>query len=133
MSGRASSNAGNSGNAMRIDAGRAADIVDGAARVVALPPEPSGLRREAFVVRDAAGELHAYLNRCQHLPITLDAGSRAFHAPDGRHIMCRTHGATYRLDDGMCIAGPCTGRALISLRLELDGERLSIVLDDAAG
>jgi nitrite reductase/ring-hydroxylating ferredoxin subunit len=118
---------------VRIDAGRAADIVVGAARVVALPPEPSGLRREAFVVRDASGELHAYLNRCQHLPITLDAGSRAFFAPDGRHIMCRTHGATYQVDDGMCIAGPCTGRALIALRLELDGERLSIVLYDVAG
>jgi nitrite reductase/ring-hydroxylating ferredoxin subunit len=118
---------------VRIEVGRAADIVEGTARVVALPPEPSGWRREAIVVRDAAGELRAYLNRCQHLPIPLDAGSRSFFGPDGRQLVCKTHGATYRLEDGMCIAGPCTGRALVALRLEHDGERVSIVLDDAAG
>jgi nitrite reductase/ring-hydroxylating ferredoxin subunit len=122
-----------SGPSARVDAGRAADIVQGAARVVPLPPEPSGLRREAIVLRDAGGVLRAYLNRCQHLPITLDAGSRAFLGPDGRYLVCRTHGATYQLDDGMCVAGPCVGRALIALRLELDGERLAIVLDDSAG
>ena len=114
----------------RIDAGLAADLVPGSTRVVALPPEPTGLRREAIVLRDAHGALRAYLNRCRHLPIPLDGGSRHFFHPDGRHLMCKTHGATYQLDDGMCIAGPCTGSALVALRLEHDGERIAIVLDD---
>lgn len=112
-----------------VDAGLAADIVEGIARVVPLPPDAAGLRREAIVLRDREGELRAYLNRCQHLPIPLDAGSRAFFGPDGRHLVCRTHGAAYQLHDGMCVAGPCVGRALVVLPLQLDGERIRIVLD----
>ena len=113
----------------RVDAGLAADIVEGIARVVPLPPDAAGLRREAIVLRDAAGVLRAYLNRCQHLPIPLDSGSRAFFGPDGRFLVCKTHGASYQLDDGMCVAGPCIGRALTALPLLLDGERIGIVLD----
>ena len=119
--------------AMRVEAGLAADIVEGIARVVPLPLDAAGLRREAIVLRDADGELRAYVNRCQHLPIPLDSGSRSFFGPDGRFLVCKTHGATYRLDDGMRVEGPCTGRALIALRLELEGEHLRIVLDDVRG
>jgi len=115
--------------ATRIDAGLAADVVEGTARVVPLPPDAAGLRREAIVLRDAAGELRAYVNRCQHLPIPLDSGSRAFFGPDGRYLVCKTHGASYRLDDGRCVAGPCIGRALTALPLEHDGERIRIVVD----
>lgn len=115
--------------ATRVDAGLAADLVVGIARVVPLPPDAAGLRREAIVLRDADGELRAYVNRCQHLPIPLDSGSRSFFGPDGRYLVCKTHGASYELRDGMCVAGPCIGRALIALRLELEGEHLHIVLD----
>jgi nitrite reductase/ring-hydroxylating ferredoxin subunit len=123
---------GRSLDTARIDAGIAADIVEGITRVVPLPPEPSGLRREAIVLRDGDGVLRAYLNRCQHLPIPLDSGSRAFLGPDGRHLVCRTHGAAYQLHDGLCVAGPCRGTALVSLRLDQVGERIAIVLDDVA-
>jgi nitrite reductase/ring-hydroxylating ferredoxin subunit len=115
---------------VRIDAGLAADILPGAVRVVALPLDALGLRREAIVLRDESGKLRAYLNRCQHLPIPLDAGGRAFLSPDGRELVCRTHGASYRLHDGFCTAGPCTGRSLIALRLEEEDQRLRIVLDE---
>ena len=117
---------------VRVDAGRAEDVTAGSARVVALPPDRQGLRREAIVLRDEQGTLRAYLNRCQHLPITLDAGSRAFFDRDGRELLCRTHGASYRLHDGLCTAGPCIGRSLVALPLEQDGERVWIVLDASA-
>jgi len=112
----------------RIDAGRADDLAPGTVRVVALPPEAHGLRREAIVLRDQQGVLRAYLNRCQHLPITLDAGSRAFLDRDGRELLCRTHGATYRLHDGLCTGGPCVGRSLLALPVEQQGERVWIAL-----
>ena len=114
---------------VRLDAGLAADLVPGSVRVVAMPPDAAGLRREAIVLRDGSGQIRAYLNRCQHLPIPLDAGGRAFFSPDGGHLLCRTHGATYQLHDGLCVAGPCIGSTLVALRVELEGERVAVLLD----
>jgi nitrite reductase/ring-hydroxylating ferredoxin subunit len=112
---------------LRIAAGRASELTPGAVRVVQLPPE-GRIPREALVVRDASGVLRAYLNRCQHLPIPLDGGSRRFLARDGAHLQCGTHGARYRLSDGHCIEGPCLGRSLIALELEQSGDDLTLLL-----
>ena len=36
----------------------------------------------------------------------------------GLYFQCRTHGALFRLSDGLCIAGPCNGKPLrpVSIR-----------------
>ena len=43
--------------------------------------------------------------------------------------MCGTHGARYRLDDGMCVEGPCLGKALESVVVEVAHE-LAWLVDD---
>jgi len=96
-----------------------ADVVAGNVRVVALPRDGHGRPREALLLRDDAGVLRVYLNRCQHLPIPIDGGSRDFLTPDGAHLRCGTHGALYRLQDGLCIAGPCEGKALEAVPFEI--------------
>lgn len=78
--------------------------------------------REALVYRDEGGEVRCFVNRCRHLPISLDAGSREFLDRKRRHLVCNTHGAMYRLDDGVCERGPCEGERLEELPLvERDG------------
>jgi nitrite reductase/ring-hydroxylating ferredoxin subunit len=114
---------------MRIFAGAVDDFAIGEPRIVALPPDRHAPRREALIVRDEHGELRAYVNRCTHLPIPLDAGSRQVLAPDRRHFLCRTHGALYRVADGACTAGPCEGRALQSIAIELDAGRVFLLID----
>lgn len=84
-------------------------------RVVPLPSDDLGRPREALIVRAPDGTLRAYLNRCRHLPVPLDGGSRQFLSRDGEHLLCGTHGALYRLDDGFCVEGPCEGESLIAL------------------
>jgi nitrite reductase/ring-hydroxylating ferredoxin subunit len=113
---------------MRIPAGSETQIVQGQVRVVALPRDAHGTPREALLLRDLEGRLRAYLNRCQHLPIPLDSGGRKFLTASGEHLQCRTHGARYRLDDGFCVDGPCVGRALESLVIEVDATLVYIVL-----
>jgi nitrite reductase/ring-hydroxylating ferredoxin subunit len=76
-------------------------------QVVALPRGEDKRPREALVLLGGDGEPRAYLNRCRHLPIPLDSGSRRFLSNDGEHLLCGTHGALYRRDDGVCVAGPC--------------------------
>ncbi len=75
----------------------------------------------AFVVR-SAGLVHAYLNQCRHIPVELDWEPGRFFDSSGLYLVCATHGATYRANDGVCIEGPCTGRRLQALEaVEFDG------------
>ena len=99
------------------------DLTPGVVLPVPLPPGHDKRPREALVLLGTDGEPRAYLNRCRHLPIPIDSGSRQFLTHDGRHLLCGTHGALYRLDDGLCIAGPCIHLTLEMLKIvETNGE-----------
>ncbi|MFG6138053.1 Rieske (2Fe-2S) protein [Halomonas sp. B23F22_10] len=76
--------------------------------------DPQGQGRDSlFVVRTGQASVVAYRNACPHV-----AGARMawkkdrFLSSDGRHITCFAHGALFRLEDGLCVAGPCPGRRL---------------------
>lgn len=92
-----------------------------------LSPDAFGRPREAIVLLDDSDQPHAYLNQCRHLPIPLDAGSRQFFF--GGELQCLTHGARYRLRDGLCVAGPCRGASLVALPLEITTS-LVFVIDE---
>jgi len=113
----------------RVHVGAADSIVSGTARLVALPRRPSSPPSEAIVVRDATGVVRAYLNRCRHLPIPLDGASREVLDAERTHLECRTHGALYRLEDGLCIDGPCEGLSLLALPLEERDGELYLLID----
>lgn len=115
----------------RVEVGPAAEIGPGDVRCVPLGDDEFGLPREAIVLRDQDGTLRAYINACRHLPIPLDSGSREFF-DDGpeRHLLCNTHGALFRRDDGMCIHGPCKGMPLIPVEL-VDDEGILFLIEPA--
>jgi nitrite reductase/ring-hydroxylating ferredoxin subunit len=96
-------------------------------RVVRLGLDERGLPDEALVLRDREGQVRAYRNLCKHLPIPIDSGSRRFLAPDGTHLLCRTHGATYRPEDGLCIEGPCQGDSLDAFAVDEEDGVLYVV------
>ena len=102
----------------------------GEVRIAPLPRPKQGPPREALVLRDHAGELRVYLNRCQHLPIPLDGGSRRFLSADGSHLECGTHGALYRLDNGHCVDGPCEGESLERIAFTVEGATVKLVVDE---
>ena len=70
----------------------------------------------AFAVR-YDGQVHAYLNRCAHMPMELDWKPGRFFDVEGLLLVCSTHGAMYAPDTGACLGGPCTG-ALVRLDVE---------------
>lgn len=74
----------------------------------------------AFAVR-YQGHVHAYLNRCTHVPMELDWQPGQVFDTTGRWLMCATHGAIYQPDTGACAGGPCRG-GLVKIELrEGDG------------
>lgn len=66
---------------------------------------------EALILHRRGQEVRAWRNVCPH------AGRRLEYAPgkflrDQKHLICAVHGATFRLEDGQCIAGSCRGAYL---------------------
>lgn len=72
---------------------------------VGVPPS------DIFVVRRGAN-LHAYINSCPHTGAPLDWLPNLFLSADGQLIQCAMHGALFRIEDGVCVAGPCVGARL---------------------
>ena len=67
------------------------------------------------------GQVHAYLNRCTHVPMEMDYQADQFFDDTGRWLLCATHGAAYQPDTGSCAGGPCRG-GLVKIPLsECDG------------
>jgi nitrite reductase/ring-hydroxylating ferredoxin subunit len=87
-------------------------LARGEVRIVPIEDDEYGMPREVLVLRDLDGHLRGYLNVCKHLPIPLDSGAREFLDDGKRHLVCNTHGALYRIDDGVCIEGPCVDEVL---------------------
>jgi len=79
--------------------------------------EHEGEEAAAFVVR-FNGQVHAYLNRCAHVPVELDWMEGEFFDDSGVYLICSTHGAIYAPENGVCLGGPCSGKSLIKLPVE---------------
>lgn len=71
------------------------------------------------------GRVRAYVNRCPHAGYMLNWGSNNFFAPETNCslLICTAHGALFMPDSGQCVAGPCTGKSLRSIEIEIvDGQ-----------
>ena len=71
-----------------------------------------------FVVR-SGDTVRGYLNRCPHAGHPLDLLPQRFLTADGSLILCSSHGALFEKATGYCVAGPCMGRALTPLALQV--------------
>lgn len=75
-----------------------------------------------FVVRHGTG-VRAFINRCPHLGTPLNWTPDRFLDLERKHIVCATHGAVFRRDDGFCLSGPCAGESLEPVPVEVrDGD-----------
>lgn len=70
----------------------------------------------AFAIR-YNGRVHAYVNRCAHVPIELDWLHGAFFDMYRHLLICSTHGALYDPATGHCVGGPCRGGRLKPVRV----------------
>ncbi len=91
----------------------------------------SGPFPEGGVLVCTASGVRGWRNVCRHLAVPLDRTDPGRLAtPDGRHLVCGEHGALYRPEDGLCVAGPCLGARLRPLPVVIRGGKA--YLDTAA-
>jgi len=78
-----------------------------------------------FLVRQGA-QVFGYIDRCPHAGLPLATFGDRFLTREGDLILCSSHGALFRPRDGICIGGPCAGKALWPWRVRVeDGEVLA--------
>ena len=73
--------------------------------------------------------VYGYINRCPHTGGPLDWMPDQFLSLDKRHIQCATHAARFRLDDGVCVAGPCAGDHLTAVPLQVEAGNVYLLTD----
>ncbi len=73
---------------------------------------------KGFVVRQG-NDVFAYQNSCKHLGHPMNWKPDSFLTQDRANIICSSHGAIYEIDTGLCIGGPCLGKSLSVLPVEI--------------
>ena len=86
--------------------------------------------REIFVVRQG-DRVYAYFNQCPHTGGPLDWVPDQFLNLEQDHIQCATHAALFRIQDGLCVAGPCSGDRLTAVPAHVEDG--AIVIRPGAG
>jgi nitrite reductase/ring-hydroxylating ferredoxin subunit len=93
---------------------RADEIAEGVAKGF----EDAATGEGRVIVIRRAGRFHAYRNVCPHQGTPLNFLPDRFLDRVGRRLLCTTHGALFRIEDGLCLAGPCRGAHLERVTIE---------------
>ena len=109
----------------RYDLMRFEVLSDPGSMAALLPGEPP---RAVMIIRRGAG-VYGYVNRCPHIGAPLDWQPGQFLSYDRHFIQCSLHNATFRIEDGECIGGPCAGKYLE--KVEVFYDEGMIVYDDS--
>jgi nitrite reductase/ring-hydroxylating ferredoxin subunit len=97
---------------------RVDEIPDGDAIGVDVPSSTGGF---ALIVMRQGERVFAYHNECPHAGRRLDYAPGRFLVRDGR-VICAVHGATFAVDSGACLGGPCRN-GLVPMPVDVvDGE-----------
>lgn len=99
------------------------DIPDGGS--IGLDPEPRSGTFRIMVIR-TGDRVFAYRNACPHRRLPLDFHPGRFLTTDGDFILCTNHVALFRIEDGVCVDGPCVGTGLEPVPVTIDGRRVRI-------
>jgi nitrite reductase/ring-hydroxylating ferredoxin subunit len=95
------------------------EIADGGAFAAEVPSSTGGF---SVVLTRRDGVVNAFHNECPHQGRRLDWSPGRFLVESGL-LVCAAHGASFALDTGACIGGPCRGAGLKRIAVQvLDGE-----------
>lgn len=103
------------------------DIPDGNSK--GFPPVP-GAFTGLFAVRRGR-QVWVYVNSCPHIGVPLDPVPDRFLDTKKQNILCSTHGARFRVEDGFCTSGPCYGEYLEAVRAHVNEQDQVMVPEDA--
>ncbi len=101
---------------VEIEVGPLAELEDPGCREFQIGDGDWPLR--GFIVRQGEN-VYAYENYCMHVGHPLNWMPDGFLSKDRTAILCASHGALYEIDSGLCFAGPCVGKSLRTVDVEV--------------
>ena len=104
---------------------REEEIAEGAAKGFAAAP---GGFTGLFAVRKD-GRIRVYVNSCPHVGLPLEMVKDRFLDSKKQTIICSAHGARFRIEDGLCITGPCMGEALEAVPVRIVNGQVVVPAD----
>lgn len=101
-----------------------ADLPDPGAVSLTLGEGPA--RREVLIVRQGA-RVTAFVDACPHAFVPLGDGLTPLLDRDNPGLLvCSFHGARFDAGTGLCVSGPCRGKALTPLAIEIRAGRIRL-------
>ncbi|MBL4693712.1 MAG: Rieske 2Fe-2S domain-containing protein [Magnetovibrio sp.] len=92
------------------------DLTDGES--TALSAKIKGVNSSLIVVRRQQ-QVFVYLNTCPHVGAPLDFEPGRFLNLEKDLIQCALHGALFTIEQGNCVSGPCEGKHLTAVPIEM--------------
>lgn len=74
---------------------------------------------ESLLLHRDGDAVRAWLNICPHAGRRLDWAPGRFLKSREGHLVCAVHGATFELQAGTCVAGPCMGASLRAVGVDV--------------
>ena len=74
---------------------------------------------ESVILHRRGDAVRAWLNVCPHAGRRLDWAPGQFLTTRDGLLVCAAHGASFELEHGTCVAGPCRGDALRPVAVEV--------------
>ncbi len=87
-------------------------MVEGAPTPGANPTAEANGATDSLIVYRDGDEVRVWLNICPHAGRRLDWAPGKFLVGKDGALICAAHGATFELQRGECVAGPCKGQSL---------------------
>lgn len=77
------------------------------------------LEGERLLALRKNGEVYVYRNLCPHQGVSLEWVPDQFLDVDKAFIQCATHSALFRIENGLCVQGPCQGDSLEAVDFQI--------------
>ena len=74
---------------------------------------------ESVILHRKGDTARAWLNICPHAGRRLDWAPGKFLMSKDGLLVCAAHGASFELEKGVCVAGPCRGASLVPLAVAI--------------
>ena len=97
-----------------------------ATQAKSLTTEIHGRTTDIFLVRNPDG-VFGYIDRCPHTGTPLEWKVDHFLDDRFEHIVCATHGAQFRIENGYCFAGPCKQQSLTALTVVVEDNKIYLL------
>lgn len=81
---------------------------------------------ESLILYRDGDRVRAWLNVCPHAGRRLDWAPGKFLKSKEGHLVCASHGASFELGAGECVAGPCRGAYLRSVAVVVDSGEIML-------